>query len=165
MKHDFGIEWQIPEGQLIPAVTNRANYIHWLQDLLNLASPPGILFCTKSYNFQSSSAAHFVSMTQAINVLRNLLNSKKVSCFFTQKANTVCLPTSRIRKGKIMMSVFVVVEMRDCCRGADLRVGHWLWCKFDLLPAWGSNVRLENGGVGHHCGSGISSKSQCYSKS
>ncbi|KAK9805663.1 hypothetical protein WJX72_010774 [[Myrmecia] bisecta] len=39
--HDFGIDWAIPPGQLIPPVTNRANYIHWLEDLLQLSSPAG----------------------------------------------------------------------------------------------------------------------------
>ncbi|MEW5302420.1 MAG: hypothetical protein WDW36_005209 [Sanguina aurantia] len=38
---DFGIEWDLPAGALVPTVTNRANYIHWLSDLLALSSPPG----------------------------------------------------------------------------------------------------------------------------
>lgn len=42
LKHDFGINWDLEEGQLIPAVTNRINYIHWLEDLLALSSPSGI---------------------------------------------------------------------------------------------------------------------------
>ena len=33
--------WWVPEGHLVPPVTNRANYIHWLEDLLALSSPPG----------------------------------------------------------------------------------------------------------------------------
>ena len=40
MKHDFDITWDVPDGQLVPPVTNRANYIHWLEDLLVLSSPP-----------------------------------------------------------------------------------------------------------------------------
>jgi 23S rRNA (adenine1618-N6)-methyltransferase len=40
LRHDFGVEWWVPEGQLVPPLTNRANYIHWLQDLLALSSPP-----------------------------------------------------------------------------------------------------------------------------
>ncbi|GAB4814487.1 hypothetical protein N2152v2_001533 [Parachlorella kessleri] len=39
---DFGVDWWLPEGQLVPPVTNRANYIHWLQDLLELAPAPGM---------------------------------------------------------------------------------------------------------------------------
>ena len=31
----------VPLGQLVPPVTNRANYIHWLEDLLALSAPPG----------------------------------------------------------------------------------------------------------------------------
>ena len=41
LDRDFGIKWWIPDGQLIPPVPNRANYIHWLQDLLLLSSPAG----------------------------------------------------------------------------------------------------------------------------
>jgi len=39
LKADFGIEWWLPEGQLVPTVTSRANYIHWINDLLGLSSP------------------------------------------------------------------------------------------------------------------------------
>ena len=42
LEHDYGIHWHLQPGQLIPAVTNRANYIHWLQDLLLLSAPPGM---------------------------------------------------------------------------------------------------------------------------
>jgi len=31
--------WWVPDGHLVPPVTNRANYIHWLEDLLALSSP------------------------------------------------------------------------------------------------------------------------------
>ncbi len=41
LKHDFDITWDVPEGQIVPPVTNRANYIHWLEDLLVLSSPTG----------------------------------------------------------------------------------------------------------------------------
>lgn len=41
LKHDYGINWHLQTGQLIPAVTNRANYIHWINDLLQLSAPPG----------------------------------------------------------------------------------------------------------------------------
>ena len=41
LKNDFDITWDVPEGQLVPPVTNRANYIHWLEDLLVLSSPTG----------------------------------------------------------------------------------------------------------------------------
>ncbi len=38
---DYGVTWSLPPGQLIPPVPNRANYIHWLEDLLRLSPPPG----------------------------------------------------------------------------------------------------------------------------
>lgn len=38
---DFGVDWDLPAGALVPTVTNRANYIHWLSDLLALSSPAG----------------------------------------------------------------------------------------------------------------------------
>lgn len=41
LRHDFGVEWWVPLGQLVPPLTNRANYIHWLEDLLALSAPPG----------------------------------------------------------------------------------------------------------------------------
>lgn len=41
LRHDFGLEWWVPLGQLVPPVTNRANYIHWLEDLLSLSAPKG----------------------------------------------------------------------------------------------------------------------------
>lgn len=39
LHHDFNITWDIPDGQLVPPLANRANYIHWLEDLLQLSSP------------------------------------------------------------------------------------------------------------------------------
>ncbi|KXZ55155.1 hypothetical protein GPECTOR_3g303 [Gonium pectorale] len=36
---DFGLRWGLPEGQLVPPVPNRANYIHWIRDLLDLSAP------------------------------------------------------------------------------------------------------------------------------
>ena len=39
LKHDFEITWDIPDGQLVPPITTRANYIHWLEDLLQLSPP------------------------------------------------------------------------------------------------------------------------------
>ncbi|KAK1324341.1 hypothetical protein QJS10_CPA01g00415 [Acorus calamus] len=36
LHHDHGINWWIPDGQLCPTVTNRSNYIHWINDLLSL---------------------------------------------------------------------------------------------------------------------------------
>ena len=32
----YGVSWWVPDGHLIPPVTNRVNYIHWLHDLLSL---------------------------------------------------------------------------------------------------------------------------------
>lgn len=40
---DFGVTWDLPGGQLVPPVPNRANYIHWISDLLQLSSPAGII--------------------------------------------------------------------------------------------------------------------------
>lgn len=31
---DYGIVWDLPERYLVPPVTNRANYVHWIKDLL-----------------------------------------------------------------------------------------------------------------------------------
>lgn len=39
LKKDFGVNWDLPEGHLVPPVTNRLNYILWIEDLLNLSSP------------------------------------------------------------------------------------------------------------------------------
>ncbi|KAK1441276.1 hypothetical protein QVD17_07122 [Tagetes erecta] len=33
--HHHSLTWWIPDGQLCPTVPNRANYIHWLEDLLS----------------------------------------------------------------------------------------------------------------------------------
>jgi 23S rRNA (adenine1618-N6)-methyltransferase len=41
LKVDFGVTWGLPKGQLVPPVPNRANYIHWIADLLQLSSPAG----------------------------------------------------------------------------------------------------------------------------
>ena len=42
LREDFGVtDWWVPDGQLIPPVPNRLNYIHWIEDLLRLSSPPG----------------------------------------------------------------------------------------------------------------------------
>ena len=40
LDHDHGVKWWIPDGQLCPTVTNRANYIHWIEDLLYLSPAP-----------------------------------------------------------------------------------------------------------------------------
>lgn len=42
LQRDLGITWSLPEGQLVPTVANRANYVHWIQDLLQLDSPAGV---------------------------------------------------------------------------------------------------------------------------
>ncbi len=39
LQHDFGIAWSLPEGQLVPPLTNRSNYLHWINDLLHLSAP------------------------------------------------------------------------------------------------------------------------------
>ncbi|GLI60539.1 hypothetical protein VaNZ11_002686 [Volvox africanus] len=39
LQHDFGLKWYLPDGQLVPPVPNRANYIHWISDLLDLSQP------------------------------------------------------------------------------------------------------------------------------
>lgn len=36
--HDFNLKWDIPLNRLCPPVTNRANYIHWINDLLTMES-------------------------------------------------------------------------------------------------------------------------------
>ena len=41
LREDFGLRWWIPDGTLCPTLTNRTNYIHWLEDLLALSAPRG----------------------------------------------------------------------------------------------------------------------------
>ena len=36
--HDFNIRWDMPLNHLCPALTVRLNYLHWIEDLLNLAN-------------------------------------------------------------------------------------------------------------------------------
>lgn len=36
LRHDFGIEWDVPLDRLCPPVANRLNYICWLADLMKL---------------------------------------------------------------------------------------------------------------------------------
>ena len=35
---DFGVHWDLPDGHLVPTLTNRLNYILWIEDLLNLSN-------------------------------------------------------------------------------------------------------------------------------
>lgn len=37
LRHDFGIEWDVPLDRLCPPVANRLNYICWLSDLMKLS--------------------------------------------------------------------------------------------------------------------------------
>ncbi len=39
LQRDFGVAWDLPPGHLVPTLTNRANYVHWLADLLALSAP------------------------------------------------------------------------------------------------------------------------------
>lgn len=41
LKHDFNITWDVPDKHLVPPIANRSNYIHWLEDLLQLSPPSG----------------------------------------------------------------------------------------------------------------------------
>jgi len=41
LHNDHKLDWWIPEGHLIPPLTNRLNYIYWLEDLLTLSKPAG----------------------------------------------------------------------------------------------------------------------------
>mmetsp|Transcript_2504 Transcript_2504/g.7537 ORF Transcript_2504/g.7537 Transcript_2504/m.7537 type:complete len:429 (-) Transcript_2504:2387-3673(-) len=41
LRHDYGVQWALPDGHLIPPVPGRANYIAWIADLLALSCPPG----------------------------------------------------------------------------------------------------------------------------
>eukprot|EP00937_MAST-01D_sp_MAST-1D-sp2_P003507 g3507.t1 len=34
LRHDFGLDWELPAGHLCPPVPNRLNYLHWVEDLL-----------------------------------------------------------------------------------------------------------------------------------
>lgn len=36
LRHDFGIEWNVPLNRLCPPVPNRLNYVCWLADLMKL---------------------------------------------------------------------------------------------------------------------------------
>lgn len=40
LKHDFGIDWNVPLDRLCPPVPNRLNYICWLSDLMKLRQMP-----------------------------------------------------------------------------------------------------------------------------
>jgi hypothetical protein len=39
LQTDFGVEWWLPDGHLVPTLTSRANYLHWVHDLLQLSRP------------------------------------------------------------------------------------------------------------------------------
>ena len=41
LQRDLDIRWDMPHGNLVPPVPNRANYLHWLNDLLGLSGPAG----------------------------------------------------------------------------------------------------------------------------
>lgn len=36
LRHDFGVEWDVPLSRLCPPVPNRLNYICWLADIMKL---------------------------------------------------------------------------------------------------------------------------------
>ena len=36
LKKDFNLDWDMPISNLCPPVPNRANYIHWIEDLLKM---------------------------------------------------------------------------------------------------------------------------------
>ena len=52
LQRDFQVTWDMPAGNLVPPVPNRANYLHWLNDLLGLSAPPGerdsLLVCVQA---------------------------------------------------------------------------------------------------------------------
>jgi 23S rRNA (adenine1618-N6)-methyltransferase len=59
LKKDFGVIWDLPDGHLVPSVTNRLNYILWVEDLLNLSSPMEFNYnhnTIKSGNYNNNSS-------------------------------------------------------------------------------------------------------------
>lgn len=34
LRADYGLEWDLPRAFLCPPVPQRANYVHWIEDLL-----------------------------------------------------------------------------------------------------------------------------------
>ncbi|KAJ6802330.1 methyltransferase-like protein 16-like protein isoform X1 [Iris pallida] len=42
LHRDHGVDWWIPDGQLCPTISNRSNYIHWIEDLLSSELIPSI---------------------------------------------------------------------------------------------------------------------------
>ena len=78
LKHDFGLEVEIPQMKLIPAMPLRLNYILWIEDLLNYS---GLTDMTSVHGIDVGKHNIFlILLLKTIVFLLPLMSNYKIIC-------------------------------------------------------------------------------------
>lgn len=140
--------WWLPEGQLIPPVTNRTNYLHWISDLLTLSSPPGAGQQQGRHEAKWKWKRSGVGSSAACLCL---CASARLRAGMRPPQGGICTRSQSAACVRACMHACMYAHVR---RGSRVRArpGRRLRRVVHLLPAGRGHVRLAHDWPGHHRG-------------
>lgn len=143
-------DWEVPHPHLIPPVANRANYLHWIDDLLHLSSPPGALVrgldigCGANFIYCLLGASIFGYHMVGVDVTDAALESALANCSRQDHLEHL-LEVRRSRVEGPSSKGIISGALKD-----DQEVFHFTMCNppfFDKMTEAGRNPWTECGGT------------------